>query len=201
MRAILLGGRFNPLPRLDSWWQSKDQGNYDSVFLSVLLLVLAIGLVMVTSASIPVAERLYDNPLHFTYRHLVYLALGLIATYVVMRLPVSFWHNYNMQLLFFALVLLLAVLIFGRNVNGSTRWLAVGPINIQAAEPAKLFFFVYLASYLVRRHEEVRENLMGFIKPLNYALCFCCVVINAARFRHGNSDVCYGCRPVIPGRR
>ncbi|CAM5194417.1 cell division protein FtsW [Alishewanella longhuensis] len=177
MRAILLGGRFNPLPRLDSWWQSKDQGNYDSVFLSVLLLVLAIGLVMVTSASIPVAERLYDNPLHFTYRHLVYLALGLIATYVVMRLPVSFWHNYNMQLLFFALVLLLAVLIFGRNVNGSTRWLAVGPINIQAAEPAKLFFFVYLASYLVRRHEEVRENLMGFIKPLIMLFVFAVLLL------------------------
>ncbi len=59
-----------------------------------------------------------------------------------------------------ALVLLIAVLLFGRNVNGSTRWLALGPINIQAAEPAKLFFFVYLSSYLVRKHEEVRERTL-----------------------------------------
>lgn len=177
MKAILLGGRFNPLPRFEHWWQSKEQGQFDSVFLSVLFLVLAIGLVMVTSASIPVAERLYANPLHFTYRHLIYLAIGLIAAYGVMRLPVSFWHNYNMQLLFFALALLLAVLILGRNVNGSTRWLALGPINIQAAEPAKLYFFVYLASYLVRRHEEVRENLMGFIKPLIMLFVFAVLLL------------------------
>lgn len=166
MRAIILGGRFNPLPRLDAWWQSKDQGTFDNIFLSSLMLVLAFGLVMVTSASIPVAERLYGNPLHFTYRHLVYMAMGFVAAYVVTRLPISFWHNYNMQLLFLGIALLVLVLIFGKNVNGSTRWLAVGPINVQAAEPAKLVFFSYLASYLVRRHEEVRENLMGFLKPL-----------------------------------
>lgn len=166
MKAMLLGGRFNPLPRLDSWWQSKDQGTFDNIFLTALLLVLAFSLVMVTSASIPVAERLYGNPLHFTLRHLIYMGMGLAAAYTVTRLPVSFWHNYNMQLLFAALALLVAVLVFGKNVNGSTRWLALGPINVQGAEPAKLFFFTYLASYLVRRHEEVRENLMGFLKPL-----------------------------------
>jgi len=59
-----------------------------------------------------------------------------------------------------------AVLLIGRNVNGSTRWLVVGPITIQAAEPAKLFFFCYLAGYMVRRYDEVTENLKGFIKPL-----------------------------------
>jgi cell division protein FtsW len=51
-------------------------------------------------------------------------------------------------------------------VNGATRWLAIGPITIQVAEIAKLFFFCYLAGYLVRRYEEVTENLKGFIKPL-----------------------------------
>ncbi|GGW55279.1 cell division protein FtsW [Alishewanella tabrizica] len=177
MKAIMLGGRFNPLPRFDAWWQSKDQGHYDSVFLTVLMLVLAIGFVMVTSASIPVAERLYDNPLHFTIRHLVYLGIGFSMALVVMRLPVSFWHNYNMHLLFSALLLLILVLIFGRNVNGSTRWLALGPINIQAAEPAKLYFFVYLASYLVRRHEQVLENLMGFIKPLIMLFVFAVLLL------------------------
>ncbi|MFN3899796.1 MAG: putative lipid II flippase FtsW [Alishewanella aestuarii] len=166
MKALTLPARFNPLPRLDAWWQARDEGTFDNVFLTALLLVLAFGLVMVTSASISVAERLYGNPLHFTIRHLIYMAMGFTAAYVVTRLPVSFWHTYNMQLLFAALALLVAVLIFGKNVNGSTRWLALGPINIQGAEPAKLFFFSYLASYLVRRHEEVRENLMGFLKPL-----------------------------------
>ena len=53
-----------------------------------------------------------------------------------------------------------------KTVNGSTRWLTIGPIGLQAAEPAKLFFFCYLAGYLVRRYDEVTEHLKGFVKPL-----------------------------------
>jgi cell division protein FtsW len=62
--------------------------------------------------------------------------------------------------------LLIIVLLIGRTVNGSTRWIVLGPITVQAAEPAKLFFFCYLSAYLVRRREQVMENLKGFIKPL-----------------------------------
>ncbi|SEA81042.1 cell division protein FtsW [Alkalimonas amylolytica] len=144
----------------------EEQSDYDSLLLMLLLVLLAIGLVMVNSASVPVAERLFGNPLHFTYRHLVYLGLGTAMAIVVLNIPVHRWHQGNLLLLALAAVGLVAVLLFGRTVNGATRWLALGPISIQAAEPAKLFFFVYLASYLVRRHEEVRENFKGFIKPM-----------------------------------
>lgn len=157
-----------PTPRqlVEQWIRKDEISSYDRFFLFLLLLVLCIGLIMVSSASVPVADRLYDNPLHFTLRHLIYLAAGFAAAYGVLNMPISWWHSSNLQLLLVALASLIAVLVFGRNVNGATRWLALGPINIQAAEPAKLFFFVYLSSYLVRRHEEVRENLKGFIKPL-----------------------------------
>ncbi|MCC5826204.1 cell division protein FtsW [Alkalimonas sp.] len=144
----------------------EEQSDYDSLLLMLLLILLAIGLVMVNSASVPVAERLFGNPLHFTFRHLVYLGLGTAMAIVVLNIPVHRWHQGNLLLLALAVVGLVAVLLFGRTVNGATRWLALGPISIQAAEPAKLFFFVYLASYLVRRHEEVRENFKGFIKPM-----------------------------------
>ena len=145
---------------------SEEQRDYDSTFLMLLLVLLAIGLVMVNSASVPVAERLFGNPLHFTFRHLVYIGLGTAMAIVVLNIPVHRWHQGNLLLLALAVVGLVAVLVFGRTVNGATRWLALGPISIQPAEPAKLFFFVYLASYLVRRHEEVRENIKGFIKPM-----------------------------------
>jgi len=64
------------------------------------------------------------------------------------------------------LVLLVVVLLIGPAVNGSTRWIFLGPITVQVAEPAKLFFFCYLAAYLVRRREQVMEHLRGFMKPL-----------------------------------
>ncbi|MDR6981876.1 cell division protein FtsW [Rheinheimera pacifica] len=167
----------NPLHIITNWWNADDGAAYDKLFLTLLLLILAVGVVMVTSASVPVAARLHGNELHFTIRHLVYLGLGFSAALVVINIPVQWWHNSNMLLLFTGLALLVAVLLFGRNVNGSTRWLAIGPIGLQSAEPAKLFFFVYLSSYLVRRHEEVRENLKGFLKPLLVLFAFAVLLL------------------------
>ncbi|MGI5308323.1 putative lipid II flippase FtsW [Rheinheimera sp. WS51] len=172
MKQLALSIWQNPLDSLAQWWHAEDASPYDKLFLMLLMVILCFGLVMVTSASVPVASRLYDNELHFTIRHIIYIGIGLGASIVVLSVPVQWWHNSNMLLLIAGLALLVAVLLIGKNVNGSTRWLSLGPIGIQAAEPAKLFFFVYLSSYLVRRHEEVRENFKGFFKPLVVLIVF-----------------------------
>lgn len=139
---------------------------YDLTIVLVSIALMAIGFVIVTSASMPVAARLFDNPFHFAIRHGIYLGLATAAAIIVLQLPMQFWRVTNPYLLLLAIAMLVAVLVIGRSVNGSTRWIVVGPITIQAAEPAKLFLFCYLAGYLVRRYEEVTENLKGFIKPL-----------------------------------
>ncbi|MFS1702025.1 cell division protein FtsW [Alteromonas sp. AMM-1] len=139
---------------------------FDGSIVLVAFALMAIGLVIVCSASMPIADRIHDNPFYFAIRHGIYLIAAIIAAMVVVQLPMQFWRVANPYMLLLAIGLLVAVLLIGRNVNGSTRWLAIGPITIQAAEPAKLFFFCYLAGYLVRRYDEVTENLKGFIKPL-----------------------------------
>ena len=139
---------------------------YDLGIVLISVTLMSIGFVIVTSASMPEGVRLFNNPFHFAIRHGIYLGLAIIAAFIVLQMPMQFWRVSNPYLLLAAIALLVAVLIVGRTVNGSTRWLAIGPITIQAAEPAKLFFFCYLAGYLVRRYEEVTENLKGFIKPL-----------------------------------
>lgn len=139
---------------------------YDVTLILIALALMSIGIIIVTSASMPVADRLHDNPFYFAIRHGIYIVGAIVAAMVVLQLPMQFWRMSNPYLLLAAIGLLVAVLLIGRTVNGSTRWLAIGPITIQAAEPAKLFFFAYLAGYLVRRYEEVTENLKGFIKPL-----------------------------------
>jgi cell division protein FtsW len=147
---------------------------YDHSLILCAIALLSIGLVVVTSASMPVADRLFGNPFHFAIRHGIYVLLAMSTALVVMQIPMRWWRKSNVWLLLLAVMLLITVLILGRSVNGSTRWLAVGPITIQAAEPAKLFFFCYLAGYLVRRYEEVTDNIKGFIKPLVvfFALAF-----------------------------
>lgn len=144
----------------------RDQVVYDRLLLWVVFSLLVFGLVMVTSASVAVSERMYGNAFHFAIRHGAYAVLALAALFFTLRIPVERWLQANWLLLVLALVLLLTVLVVGREVNGAKRWIAAGPITIQVAEIAKLFFFCFLAGYLVRRHEEVRQNIKGFIKPL-----------------------------------
>ncbi|GBL05621.1 cell division protein FtsW [Glaciecola sp. KUL10] len=139
---------------------------YDVGLVLIAICLFTIGFVIVTSASIPIATRIHDNPFYFSIRHAIYIGIALVASIVVINLPMQFWRKSNPYLLFVAIALLIAVLFIGRTVNGSTRWIVVGPITIQAAEPAKLFFFCYLAGYLVRRKDEVTEQFKGFFKPL-----------------------------------
>jgi len=153
---------------LPSWLQveSRSVSTFDRGYVLLALSMYMIGLIMVASSSMPIAERIFDNPFHFIVRHMIYIILSLGVAALTLQIPMHRWHEYSSKLLLMAIILLVIVLAVGRNVNGSTRWIAIGPITIQAAEPAKLFFFCYLSAYLVRRRDEVMENVKGFAKPL-----------------------------------
>ncbi|RUO66062.1 cell division-specific peptidoglycan biosynthesis regulator FtsW [Pseudidiomarina planktonica] len=157
----------SPWRQLSQWlWPQGELVLYDRVLVVLTLALMAIGLVMVSSASFPVADRLTGQPFYFIFRHAAYLLLTMAVIAVAVQIPMQFWQDRSAMLLLGAIALLVAVLLIGHTVNGAKRWIKVGPITIQAAEIAKLCFFTYMASYLVRRYEEVRENLKGFIKPL-----------------------------------
>lgn len=150
---------------------------YDKSLILVALALASLGLIVVTSASMPVADRLYGNPFYFSIRHGIYLLAAVLASGVVLQVPMNFWRVVNPWLLLAAIVMLLAVLVVGRTINGSTRWIVLGPLTLQPAEPAKLFFFTYLAGYLVRRYEEVTENIKGFVKPLVVFFVLACLLL------------------------
>ncbi|WP_282341934.1 putative lipid II flippase FtsW [Pseudomonas sp. PS02288] len=139
----------------------------DFPLLAGCLALLGLGLVMITSASSEVAAASSGNPLYHMIRHLVYLGIGFVACAVVMMIPLATWQRLGGMLLLGAIGLLVMVLIpgIGREVNGSMRWIGFGMFNVQPSEIAKLFVVIYLAGYLVRRQEEVRESWMGFFKP------------------------------------
>nr|WP_077339470.1 cell division protein FtsW [Pseudocolwellia agarivorans] len=145
---------------------SSRAATFDRSYIILAFAMYMIGLIIVASASMPIADRLFGNPFHFIIRHSIYIGLSLFIASIVMQVPLATWHKHSTHLLIFGIVLLVTVLIIGREVNGSQRWIMVGPITVQAAEPAKLFFFCYLSAYLVRRRNEVMENVKGFIKPL-----------------------------------
>ncbi|WP_018693488.1 putative lipid II flippase FtsW [Algicola sagamiensis] len=155
---------------LDQWrliFRVSDPNDVlDQGLVWLILLLLGLSFVMVYSASIAVGERLFEDPHYFLIRHGAYIMLGTITAFIFLLIPIRWWKSSNGVLLLLAIGLLVAVLLVGRTINGSTRWISLGVINVQSAEPAKLFFFSYLAGYLVRRQDEVRDHLKGFMKPL-----------------------------------
>lgn len=126
------------------------------------------GMLMVASASTEISSRLHDNAFWLFSKHVAFVCAGLIAAGVTLMIPIRVWQRMDWVLLLVAMILLVAVLVpgLGREVNGSTRWIPLGPVSIQSAEFAKLFAIVYMAGYLARRQNEVQERALNFIKPL-----------------------------------
>lgn len=140
----------------------------DWPFLVCVLLLLGIGFVMVASASMSIADRSFATPFHFVIRHTIALGLALGAGLAVFFMPLDWWERSGTALFFIGVVLLVLVLMpgIGRTVNGATRWIPLGPLNLQSSEFMKFFAVIYVAGYLVRRQHEVTTRLWGFIKPM-----------------------------------
>ena len=141
---------------------------YDKWLMSSVLCLLVIGLMMVASSSVMVSTKYFHQPFHFLVRQACYLLVGLALSLIIIRTDSSVWEKISMPMLVICLFMLLIVLIpgIGRAVNGSRRWLAVGPIGIQVSEMAKLTIIFYVSGYLVRQKKAVSESIVGFIKPM-----------------------------------
>ena len=142
--------------------------NIDLPLLLSSLFLLALGLVMVASSSISIADRELSDPLYYFWRQLTYSIIGIITAIVVFKIPFDYIQKTGPALIVIGMVLLLMVLIpgLGKEVNGSMRWLNLGIISLQVSEFVKLATVIYLAGYLVRHHDEVRSSMSGFVRPL-----------------------------------
>ncbi len=141
---------------------------YDRWLIIAVLGLIVLGLMMVASSSVVVSTKFYHQPFHFLLRQAVYLFVGFVMAVVVMRIDSSVWERYSVFLLFVCLIMLVLVLIpgIGRVVNGSRRWLMLGPIGVQVSELAKITMILYVSGYLVRQQEQVRQDIIGFVKPM-----------------------------------
>ena len=141
---------------------------YDVGLVLAMAALLAIGLVMVASASTSIAARAYGDPLFYFWRQSMHVAVALAALAFAARLPLRLWVRIGPTLMAASVVLLVLVLIpgVGREVNGSARWLGFGGVNMQPSEFAKLFFVIYLAGDIQRREEKIRFERFGVLRPL-----------------------------------
>ena len=146
----------------------KTKLQMDPVLLSIGLALLTGGLIILASASISVSDNVVGDPFYYVQRQAFAVVIGAAAAFICLFIPMSVWRNLGPLLLLIALALLLVVLIpgVGYAVNGSTRWLKIGAINIQVSEPARLCLILYVAGYLVRQNKSLRDQFVGFLRPM-----------------------------------
>jgi cell division protein FtsW len=132
------------------------------------LLLLAMGLLMVTSASMPQAGDRLDQPFYYLIRQGIYIGLGLVGAAVVYLIPLDIWRKAGPALLLLGIGLLVLVLIpgVGKEVNGSMRWIPMGLMNVQVSELAKLFVIIYMAGYLQRHEATLQTSMMAMLRPM-----------------------------------
>ncbi|HEX4045516.1 MAG TPA: putative lipid II flippase FtsW [Gammaproteobacteria bacterium] len=141
---------------------------YDKWLVFVVICIITLGLLMMTSASIVISDKHWHQPFYFLFKQLIYLSLGVLVGGVILRINIAYWEKWSGYLLLIVVMMLVLVLIpgIGHTVNGSARWLSVGPLGFQASELAKLVMVIYMAGYLVRRNAEIQLKWSGFFKPM-----------------------------------
>jgi cell division protein FtsW len=154
---------------------------FDQTLVAVVGALIALGLVMVYSASV----ALPDNPRFAAYsqafflqRHLLSLAIAFVVALVVVQIPVTFWEKQAPIVFLVALMLLVVVLVpfIGKVVNYSRRWIPLGFMNFQPSELAKLAIALYAANYMVRRMD-AREKFFRAVTPMVVAVAFVGVLL------------------------
>ncbi|MFT4862909.1 MAG: cell division protein FtsW [Pseudohongiellaceae bacterium] len=158
-----------PLPRRGANIQATVAQYYrlNSVLLITLLLMVC-GLLMMTSASVEIASSRYGDSLYHFKRQIIFAGLGLLGLAITMQIPMALWKRFCGIFLVGSYLLLFLVLIpgVGYEVNGSSRWLNLGLFKLQPSELAKIFIILYIASFLERHIDEVRQQWSGFLKPM-----------------------------------
>ncbi|MCR4300516.1 MAG: putative lipid II flippase FtsW [Sulfuricaulis sp.] len=143
----------------------KTRPVWDQWLLGSTFVLLAVGMIMVYSSSIAYADREMGHDAYFLARHAGYTVLGLVLMAFTMRTRVRWWQKLGPYLLLIGVVSLFLVLIpgIGATVNGSSRWIRLGIVNLQPSEFMKLFTVVYVAGYLVRKQETLRNFTQGIV--------------------------------------
>ncbi|QRP64551.1 putative lipid II flippase FtsW [Rhodanobacter sp. FDAARGOS 1247] len=144
------------------------RGSYDLWLLVALVGLASVGVVMVTSSSIAVADSQHIGAFYFLKKHLLFLSLGLFAAALAMRTELKLLEKYAFPLLALAFLMLLAVFVphFGMRINGARRWLNLLVTTFQPVEAVKLILVIYVASYLVRHRDSVETKFLGLFKPV-----------------------------------
>jgi cell division protein FtsW len=140
----------------------------DTATIAIVLAISLLGLVMVTSASVSIASQETGQAFFYLERQLMLMLIGSACAVLLFYIPTPLLERISVPLLVAAVAMLVLVFVpgLGHTVNGSRRWLQFAGLNFQASELSRVLVLIYVASYAVRREQELRTTSAGLAKPL-----------------------------------
>ncbi len=157
----------------------KTELKIDRAMMLISMALLFGGFVILASASITMSDNTFGEPFFYVERQLVAALIGGAAAFACLFVPMRIWQRLSPLMLLAGIALLGLVLVpgVGHEVNGSTRWVRLGVINLQVSEPARLCLFIYLAGYVVRQQKALREQFVGFLRPMLVLTISCALLL------------------------
>ena len=152
---------------LGKYFSLPDLKKIDFIFFGLFLFLCLFGLIAVATASIEFSDSITGEPLNFTKKQFIHLLAGGFLFSVFLSIPLAFWENFDRLFLGLGIILLVMVFIpgIGFEVNGSHRWIRIGPFGLQPSEIMKLLSIIYIAGYSVRCLKDLQSNWLGFFRP------------------------------------
>ena len=136
----------------------------DFTLVITVLLLLSIGLVMILSASSPTSLQKYGNSYEYFVKQLFFAILGLIGMYFVSKIDYRIYQRFYKQAWWLSAILLLAVLVLGKEAKGAKRWIDLGFTTFQPSELVKFLMIVFYAGILVKNRNELGKFWKGLVK-------------------------------------
>ncbi len=173
----------------------QSEAQYDWWLIGCVAILIGLGLVMVASASISIADPLGKEEgarLYYFWRQMVALGIGLIAGVIALKTPLVVLKQFRYLFLLVTLVLLAIVISpLGKEVNGAARWVDLGVYDLQASEIAKLLVIIYLAGYMETHLVQVRTSFAGLYNPIIVMTIICGLLLMEPDF--GTSVLLFSC--------
>lgn len=146
------------------WYQVGVDGWLCAAFFSLLF----IGVVMVASASVAVAENTTGDAFYYLKKHLAFIVISLLGAWLLLNIPVNWYQRLSRPALILAMAILIVMMIpdIGVEVNGARRWLNLGLGRFQVVEAVKLALIMSLAAYVVKHEKVIRQSMLGVLRPI-----------------------------------
>ena len=144
----------------------KTFSKMDKTLLFITIVFFLFGLLMILSASSMESYMRYEtSPYYYFYRQSIFLALGLIVSLIIIRIPTKIYKGFSYLLLLGIVICLGGLTAYGYAANNAVSWFKVGPLNVQPSEFAKIIVIIYLACYYDRKRDDLNDTWQ-LIKPI-----------------------------------